>query len=156
MNPEQNLSTYESVFQRASPSALLPVPETNKVAGVELHRWSRCCESPLACGTWRPGWCRSRKEREINLCPLWLSGASSWPAGESVLASVQPLPGPQGYLRRKRRCRDAPGKQERPHEQLQFMSLKERQHLGTNYCNLKGGHRPVSKAEIQKQCLTFF
>ena len=42
------------------------------------------------------------------------------------------------------------------HEKLKFTGLKEKQHLGRNYYNLKGGCRPVYKSEIWKQCLIFF
>jgi hypothetical protein len=44
----------------------------------------------------------------------------------------------------------------RHHEKLKFMGLKEKQHLERNYCNLKGGRRPVYKNKIWKQCLIFF
>lgn len=44
----------------------------------------------------------------------------------------------------------------RHHEKLKFMGLKEKQHLGRNYCNLKGGFRPVYKSKIWKHCLIFF
>lgn len=44
----------------------------------------------------------------------------------------------------------------RHHEKLKFMGLKEKQHLERNYCNLKGGCRPVYKSEIWKPCLNFF
>lgn len=50
----------------------------------------------------------------------------------------------------------APANGECHHENLQFMGLKEKQHLGRNYCNLKGGYRPACTSKIWKQCLIFF
>lgn len=42
---------------------------------------------------------------------------------------------------------------ERHHEKLKFMGLEETRHLGRNYCNLKGGCRPVYKSKIWKRRL---
>lgn len=63
---------------------------------------------------------------------------------------------------RQRRCRNAPNSPQcqanvrRHHEKLKFMGLKEKQHLGRNYCDLKGGCGPVYKCRIWKRCLVFF
>lgn len=63
---------------------------------------------------------------------------------------------------RQRRCRNAPNGPQcqanvrRHHEKLKFMGLKEKQHLGRNYGNLKGGCGLVCKCGIWKRCLGFF
>lgn len=49
-----------------------------------------------------------------------------------------------------------PGHVKRHHKKLEFMGLKEKQHLGRNYRNLKGECGAVCKSKIWKQCLVFF
>lgn len=91
------------------------------------------------------------------------ASAAGLPVGElEMSAPVLPLPGPRGGLMKERRCTSTPESPQhqanvtRHHEKLKFVGLKEKQHLGRNYCNLKGGCRPVPKSEIWKQCLIFF
>lgn len=106
------------------------------------------------------------QEGEGTPCTLQSSLAASaagLPVGElEMSAPVPPLLGPHGCLMKERRCTSTPESPQhqanvtRHHEKLEFMGLKEKQHLGRNYCNLKGGCRPVPKSEIWKQCLIFF
>lgn len=76
--------------------------------------------------------------------PVLPSPGSAWPSNEGEkMQKHSTEPAAQANVKRR-------------HEKLKFMGLKEKQHLGRNYCNLKGGCGPVYKSQIWRQCLTFF
>lgn len=105
----------------------------------------------------------ARRETPIPRQSTLAASAAGPPVSElGMPAPALPLPGPCGRLMRERRCRNTPESPQhqanvkRHHEKLKCAGLKEKQHLGRNYCDLRGGCGPVCNSEIWKQCLNFY
>lgn len=124
-------------------------------------------DAPPPAVTWKV--LEKRKEKKPTPTTIQLGSKAAGPpdckSGMSAPACLVSSPASPGSARcsnegeemqKHSRGPTAPANVRHHHEKLKFMDLKEKQHLGRNYCHLKGGCRPLHKSEIWKQCLIFF